>query len=239
MCIRDRSTEYPCRLTHTEHEGLKKMSRDFGAALDRRNISWVMCEGTLIGAMREGCIMQDDTDVDFCIIEKKSPLWDADFRAELVAMGYVPHPDESSLDPGEPQYQYVYASDQHWLAGSGVSSWASRMSHSLFKPLNIDLYDHVIWTDPIEFSDGHVVVLKEAQMKPAPHRMAVGEDLYPFPSDLYGVQDSKFPGWRVQRIHFAVLCCMLAKWLPLVLALAYVAACWNVTSWSPQTAGGG
>merc|ERR1712159_752366 len=50
-------TEYPCRLTTSEYQGLTKMATDFAGALDRHNASWVMCEGTLIGAVRDGCIM--------------------------------------------------------------------------------------------------------------------------------------------------------------------------------------
>merc|ERR1712166_177904 len=52
-------SEYPCRLTASEYQGLKTMSQDFAAALDGRNISWVLCEGSLIGALRDGCIIRD------------------------------------------------------------------------------------------------------------------------------------------------------------------------------------
>eukprot|EP00658_Telonema_sp_P-2_P041143 TRINITY_DN29419_c0_g1_i1.p1 TRINITY_DN29419_c0_g1~~TRINITY_DN29419_c0_g1_i1.p1 ORF type:complete len:261 (+),score=52.74 TRINITY_DN29419_c0_g1_i1:46-828(+) len=179
---------------------------------------------------REGCIMRDDTDVDFCITQE-SPLRDPAFREDLERLGYLPHPDESSLDPEEVQYQYIYKGDYDWLAESGLGSLVSRMQHSLFKPLNIDLYDSQIWTDPIEFGDGHVVVLGWDQMRPNPHRMAVEGQMYAYPRDSFGVLDSKFPGWRAKRIHFAVLACMIGKWLPVVLGLAYVLACWNVQHW--------
>ena len=41
--------------------------------------------------------------------------------------------------------------DEKWLKEDGsLSSWWARMQHSNFKPLNIDLYDRKVWTDPIE-----------------------------------------------------------------------------------------
>ena len=60
--------------------------------LDRLGIGWIMCGGTLLGAVREGKFIQHDYDIDF---ETVGPNTNAEYDKLLELISYIrSHPEE-------------------------------------------------------------------------------------------------------------------------------------------------
>eukprot|EP00658_Telonema_sp_P-2_P077441 TRINITY_DN7005_c0_g1_i3.p1 TRINITY_DN7005_c0_g1~~TRINITY_DN7005_c0_g1_i3.p1 ORF type:complete len:392 (+),score=77.77 TRINITY_DN7005_c0_g1_i3:157-1176(+) len=212
MCLVLWLQSWPCQLSPSELAELRQMAGDAHELLHREHVPFMLCDQTLVAAVRDGCYDPEMAEVHLCL--KGHPEW-GKIDGILEVEGLVPLENTTVIR------SYVQKRDFGWVHPGpgylrGGLAVLQRARHSLFQPLSV-----VLHANEMLQADGETSIDLEG----------VG---FVVPKHVFRTLDMKFGDWREHHPRRAGVVCGVLKWVPMTVGLSYVCARWNYYHWKLQ-----